>query len=334
MTLTPASWADRAGAFCIDVMFGLAAAAVLLLVGWSAPLGGWLWWLCVVVAAALLLAIAVNRLVLPVLTGWSVGRGVFGIAVLDRDGDRPGPWRLLLRDLAHLLDTVPLLLGWAWPLLDSRGRTFADIVTRTEVRREPDSHTDLRKVAIAVVAGAAGLAALAAAIGYFGIYRQQTAEERARAQISAEGPKIVADMLSYSAKTIDEDFARDQTLVTDAYRQQLTDEQNAVRKTGPVDNEYWARNSAVLSASADHAAMLLLLQGQRGTESRQRLITASVRVDFVKSGSGQWQIDNLTVLRPAQSPPAPAPPAPSKTSAPPTPSKTPPAKTPPKGPGR
>ena len=32
----PASWADRAGALGIDVLFGLAALGCLLLIGWSA----------------------------------------------------------------------------------------------------------------------------------------------------------------------------------------------------------------------------------------------------------------------------------------------------------
>ncbi len=56
-----------------------------------------------------------------------------------------------------------------------------------------------------------------------------------------------------------DDFARAQTLVTDAYRPQLVAQQNAVRKAGPVDNDYWSTNSAVLSNTADHAAMLILL---------------------------------------------------------------------------
>ena len=42
--------------------------------------------------------------------------------------------------------------------------------------------------------------------------------------------------------------------------------------------------------------MLLLLQGQRGIAQNQRFITASVRVGFAKSSSGQWQVSDLTVL--------------------------------------
>lgn len=316
----PADWSARAGAFSIDVLFGLAALVCLGLLGWSAPQGGWLWWICTLAAAAVLLAVALNRMLLPVITGWSVGRRVFAIAVVERDGSPVGPWRLLLRDAAHLLDTLPVFLGWLLPLLDPRRRTFADIVARTEVREVPAGsltppstnsvagagQRDLRIPPTAVVAGAAAVAAVAALVGYAGIYRQQSGAERTRAQISIEGPKIVTDMLSYTAKSVAEDFAHDQELVTDAYRPQLSEQQDTVRKNGPVDNEYWSTNSAVLSAEPDRAAMLLLLQGQRGTAPKQRLITASVRVNFVRAGSGQWKIDDLTVLGPAkpQAPPA------------------------------
>ena len=108
----PAGWWARAGAFAIDVLAGASVVAAMLMIGWSAPEHGWLWWLCMVVAALSVFAIAVNRLLLPTATGWSLGRAIFGIAVVDRDGQPLGPWRLLIRDVAHLLDTAPLLLGW------------------------------------------------------------------------------------------------------------------------------------------------------------------------------------------------------------------------------
>ena len=55
-------------------------------------------------------------------------------------------------------------------------------------------------------------------------------------------------------------------------------------------------NSAVLSNTQDRAVMLLLMHGQRGAAPKQRLITATVEVDFEKSAHGQWQISNLSVL--------------------------------------
>jgi Mce-associated membrane protein len=185
----PAGWWARAAAFGIDVLVPLAAVATLLLIGWSAPRGGWLWWVCLVLAAALVVAVAVNRLLLPDFTGWSLGRSVVGIAVVERDGDGgPGPWRLLLRDLAHVCDTVPMGLGWLWPLLDARGRTFADMLARTEVLEIDGTIPDRRRMAAMAIGAAAALSVLPAGLGYAAVYRHQQSVATARTQIADEGP--------------------------------------------------------------------------------------------------------------------------------------------------
>lgn len=310
-----ADWPARAGAFCIDVVFGVGALFSLLLIGWSAPWGGLLWWVSLGLAGLLLTAIGINRLVAPVITGWTLGRSVFGIAVVDRDGRRPDSWRLLLREVAHLLDTLPLFLGWLWPLIDGRGRTFADILAQTEVRRVDGPRPDLRRPAAAAVAAAAALAVTGAGLGYLGVYRPQQAVAEVREQIADEGPGIVVDMLSYTTQTMEDDFARAQSLVTEEYRAEVIAEQASVRKAGPVDNDYWVNNSAVLSASPGQATMLMLLQGQRGTGPQQRFLSASVRVDFEKPGE-VWKVAMLRVLTPSRSsPPAPAGPEPDEAGA-------------------
>lgn len=291
-----ADWSARAGAFTVDVLFGLGVLIAAGLVALSARPQGWLWWLCVVIAAVALLAIAVNRYALPATRGWSLGRSMFGIAVVGRDGAMVGPAVLVLRDVAHVLDTIPLFSGWLWPLVDARGRTFADLVARTEVRPVAGARPDWHKRAIAAVAVAATLAAVAAAAGYLGVYRPELGAAQAREQLAVQGPKIVAELLTYKAASIEEDFTRVQSLVTDDYRPTWIAQQEAIRKAGAVDNDYWVTNSAVLNSALDRAGMLLLLQGQRGAAGSQRFISASVRVAFEKSGSGQWQVSDLTVL--------------------------------------
>ncbi|MEZ0355954.1 RDD family protein [Mycobacterium sp. SA01] len=292
----PAGWSARAGAFVVDVFFGIGVVITCLLVAWTAPLRGWLWWVAVAVAGVVFLAVAVNRLLLPAITGWTLGRSLAGIVVVGRDGSPVGPWRLLVRDLAHLLDTAAIFLGWLWPLFDSRGRTFADLLTRTEVRRVDGERPNRRRLAGVVLAVLAVLAACATALAYFGVYRPELAVEQARQQLAVDGPRIVSQMLSYDVTSIDNDFARARGLATDAYRPQLVAQQDAVRKAGPVDNDYWVTNSAVLTNTRDKAAMLLLMQGQRGEAPKQRLITATVRVNFERSAAGQWQVANLSVL--------------------------------------
>jgi len=268
----------------------------VLLVWLSAAPRGWLWWLALLVGATVLLAVLVNRWLLPATTGWSLGRSVFGIAVVARDGEALGPWRLLLRDVAHLADTVPLFLGWLWPLVDSRGRTFADILARTEVHRVEAPLPDRSARAARAMAAAAALATLAAGVGYLAVYRQESAIARTQEQIAVQGPKMIAELLTYKSASLQQDFTRAQELVTDSFRSTWTVQQDAIRKAGAVDNELWVTNSAVLSNSKDRATMLLLLQGQRGIAQSQRFITASVRAGFEKSQSGTWQVSELTVL--------------------------------------
>lgn len=292
----PAGWGARAGAFAIDVLVGLGVLATLMLVAWAAALRGWLWWVAVSAAAAVFLAVAVNRWLLPSISGWTLGRSVFGVAVLGRNGSRVGPWRLLLRDIAHLLDTAPLFVGWLWPLWDSRGRTFADLIVRTEASRVDGDRPDRRRLAGVVLVSAGVIALAGAGLGYLAIYRHELTIEQARQQIAVQGPKIVENTLSYDVANIDADFARARSLVTDGYRPELVAQQDTVRKAGPVDNDYWVTNSAVLTNTSDRAVMLLLMQGQRGAAPAARLITATVRADFEKSANGQWQVSNISVL--------------------------------------
>lgn len=102
-------------------------------------------------------------------------------------------------------------------------------------------------------------------------------------------------LLSYRRKSVVDDFARSQTLATDEYGPLLIAQQQAVRTSGIPDLEYWAVSSAELSATTDRAAMLVALQGQRGSYPAElRFITATVRADFEKSGD-HWRVAVLTV---------------------------------------
>lgn len=295
-----ASWPARAGAFAIDVLVGLAVVATLALVAWTAPLRGWLWWVFTVAAALMVVVTAVNRLVLPAVKGFSLGRALFGIAVVHRTGARAGVWRLLVRDLAHLLDTAALFLGWLWPLWDRRRRTFADLLLRTEVHKSPSGPRDVRRLTAWVLSAAALLCVVAVALSVVVVYRQDRAIENARAQITEQGPRIVEQMLTYKKDTLQQDFAHAQSLTTDAYRDQLIAQQQAVQNAGVTSNEYWAVSSAVVPnppVTPSSASMLLALQGQRGDDPNNlKFITATVRVNFEKSG-GQWRVADLTVLK-------------------------------------
>ena len=293
-----ASWPARAGALSLDVLLGIGVLAVLVPLALTPPQRGWLWWVYMAVAAVIVLLVLANRWLLPAITGWSLGRALFGIRVVRRgDGAAAGFGRLLARDFAHLLDTAALFMGWLWPLWDSRRRTFADLLLRTEVRLVERPERNIRRMAAKALAAAVVVCAAVVALNYVVVYRQERAADEARQQIADRGPRIVEQMLSYGKDTMKDDFARAQSLATESYRPQLAAQQEAVQKGQVIPNEHWAVSSAVLSASADKAAMLLALQGQRGTDAKDlRFITATVQVDFEKS-AGNWRVANLTVLK-------------------------------------
>jgi Mce-associated membrane protein len=293
-----APWHLRAWAFVIDLVPGVAVVATMALVFMTVPVRGVWWWICGVIAGLVILSMMVNRLLLPTVIGWSLGRANVNIAVVRRDGTAVGPWRLLMRDLAHLLDTTSVFLGWLWPLWDQRRRTFADLLLRTEVRVVEERALPQRvwRLNIVMVLAATSLCLIGAATSCVVVYWHERAIKQASDQITAQGPRIVAEMLSYDPKTMRDDFARAQSLTTDKYRQQLIKQQEAVQKH-PVLNQYFVANDAVLgSATRDRASMLLFLRGERGLASEQRYITATVRVSFAKAANGHWRVDDLTVV--------------------------------------
>lgn len=293
--LTP--WHVRAAALAVDLLPGAGVVATMALVWLAVPPHSIWWWVSVSILVAAALMTMANRVVLPALFGHGMGRALLGIAVVRADGSPPGIGRLMVRELAHLLDTVSVFVGWLWPLWDSRRRTFADLLSGTESRRaqpdRPPAHTQrsvARVVAAAVLSCVAG-----AGMSILAIYLPDRASDRARDAINAQGPKIVTQMLTYDAKSLKDDFARARALTSDRYRPELVQQQESVEKNHPVVNEYWVTDSAVLSATPNKATMLLFMQGHRGGDE-QRFITATVRVAFVKGKQGNWLVDDLSVL--------------------------------------
>ncbi|MCH9668588.1 MAG: RDD family protein [Actinomycetia bacterium] len=290
---------------------GCAVVLTMALLVLAAP-GGWLRWAFMGVAATALFAMALNRLVLPNVIGWTLGRALSGISVRRAEPDGRGAgvsvWRIVLRELAHLLDTLTLFVGWLWPLWDRRHRTFADMVVGTEVRRAGRPDRDVSRLVAGVLVVATALCASAVGLGYALVYRQERAVDEARAQIAAQGPRIVEQMLSYRADTLPQDFARARALATDAYRPRLIALQQAVQDTlqkgEATTTEYGAVLGAVLpdpAVTPDRASMLVAMQGRRGEIPEDlKFITDTVRADFAKSPDGQWRVDNLTSLKKPQ----------------------------------
>jgi Mce-associated membrane protein len=293
-----ARWHIRAVALIVDTLPGVAVVATMALVWRAVPPGSVWWWISVSILGGATLLTLVNRVALPATIGWTLGRALVGIVVVRPDGSAAGPGRLLCRELAHLLDTLSVFVGWLWPLWDSRKRTFADLLLSTEVHRvgPDDRPAGARRLTAIIVSTAVLLCVGGAAMSVFAVFLPDRAADQARAALAEQGPKIVTQILTYDPKLQHDEFAHALSMTTDKYRPLLLKQQEVVQKGHPVVNEYWVTDSSVLSATRNHATMLLFLQGHRGDGQQDRPITATVQVSFVKSSDARWLVDDLTVV--------------------------------------
>lgn len=136
-----ASWGQRVGAYLLDFLVILPP-YIVAIVGISiASSSGSMQGLGFALAAVGYIAsigIAIwNYVFRQGRTGYSLGKQALGIRLVSiRDGQPIGPGLTFVRGLAHILDSLPLNLGYLWPLWDDKRQTFADKVMSTVVARQ------------------------------------------------------------------------------------------------------------------------------------------------------------------------------------------------------
>jgi uncharacterized RDD family membrane protein YckC len=152
-----ANWGQRVGAYLLDAIIPLPLVIIagILIVATSTPdtitydAGGNTVVTpgsgpgAAVLSIALLLYLAslavtiYNRWVRQGRTGQSWGKQVVKLRLLSESTGQPiGGGMAFVRDLAHILDSLALYLGWLWPLWDAKRQTFADKVVKTVVTAE------------------------------------------------------------------------------------------------------------------------------------------------------------------------------------------------------
>ena len=149
--MTPARFAARAVGYLVDSALYLATYAILFVAAVVAEGSG----------ADPALAGATLALSMPIYlgarwyfnaAGWSPGKRLLGLRVVDPAGRKPGMRRGGLRTAASLLSilpgglvglyvffisALPLGVGYLWALVDARGRTWHDLVAGTLVIGSP-----------------------------------------------------------------------------------------------------------------------------------------------------------------------------------------------------
>lgn len=121
-----AHWIERVGALLLDygmlfagmlaigVPFGRAGAFPMALFG-----GVFAFW---------------NFVIRQGRTGQTLGKKILRISLVHEAGRRPiGSWSCFWRSFLHSVDSIPLYLGWLWPLWDGKRQTFADKIQGTIV---------------------------------------------------------------------------------------------------------------------------------------------------------------------------------------------------------
>jgi uncharacterized RDD family membrane protein YckC len=129
-----AHWGKRVGATLLDV---LVLAPGYLLMGVDGADGS----LGLVYAVGLLAVIGIaiwNQIIKQGQTGQSIGKGVLGIKIIrEADGGVLGIGMTFIRQIVHIVDSLPCYLGYLWPLWDAKRQTFTDKILSTVVIEVP-----------------------------------------------------------------------------------------------------------------------------------------------------------------------------------------------------
>jgi len=67
--------------------------------------------------------------------GMTVGMRAWRVKIEDENGNRPGWGKSTIRFLAALLSAAAIGIGFAWALVDSRKRTWHDLLSGTRLIR-------------------------------------------------------------------------------------------------------------------------------------------------------------------------------------------------------
>lgn len=76
--------------------------------------------------------------------GYDVGDAAAGQVLIEEATNRPlgSGGKVFVRNLAHILDSLPCYIGYLWPIWDSKNQTFADkIMSTVVVSDRPQQHS-------------------------------------------------------------------------------------------------------------------------------------------------------------------------------------------------
>ncbi|WP_405553394.1 RDD family protein [Streptomyces sp. NBC_01171] len=126
-----ANWGQRFLSRLIDTILYMVAYLPLVLIGVKANIPA-----LSLVGFLFMIAFVVYQIIQEGKTGQTIGKKVVGTRTLKEDTGQPlGGGMAFVRQLAHMLDSLPCYLGYLWPAWDSKRQTFSDKVCGSIVIR-------------------------------------------------------------------------------------------------------------------------------------------------------------------------------------------------------
>ncbi|TGN81217.1 RDD family protein [Streptomyces bauhiniae] len=119
-----ANWGQRFLSRLIDTILYMVVYLPLVLIGAKAEIPA-----LSLVGVLLMIAFVIYQIVQEGRTGQTIGKKIVGTRTLKEDTGQPlGGGMAFVRQLAHMLDSLPCYLGYLWPAWDSKRQTFSDKV--------------------------------------------------------------------------------------------------------------------------------------------------------------------------------------------------------------
>jgi uncharacterized RDD family membrane protein YckC len=135
-----ANWLQRVGAYLIDYLIGLLPVIVVLIFAGAfsstnnraaVEASGGLVFLAYLATFAIWVY---NRSILQGRTGQSWGKKALNLRLVRMaDGQPLGGLMCFVRDIVHVVDALPCMIGYLFPLWDARRQTFSDKIMNTVV---------------------------------------------------------------------------------------------------------------------------------------------------------------------------------------------------------
>ena len=298
--ITYASWTRQVCAYSIDMLSPAIAISSLLGIILATGAKTWPTLICGITAAGIVGGVVWNVVVRQGRSGITLGKSAMSIATEGARTGRPiGIVRSAARQMTHVIDTVPLLVGWLYPLRDRKRRTFSDMVHGTRVvAREQAAPARTVSWSFGVLAATVLSVGALVATQYFDQYRQDQTSATAYDDVAKVAQSSTIALLSYQPDSVEADLDSAAKHLTGGFLEYYSKYTKEVvipaAKEKKVDTQAEAVGAGVVSADSHRATVLVFINQTTTTAANPQptKVASTVQVDLVNT-DGRWLVDEF-----------------------------------------